>query len=89
MDMGKVEDWLSAVPSKATRKTYRAGLKKFEEFYGNGIEALIGKSGEETGKIIDKFYVWLKEPIHTIKGQPNQAHGQNTCRNVVNAPIQF
>ena len=57
--MGKVEDWLSAVPAKATRKTYKAGIKKFEEFYGNGIETLIGKSGEETGRIIDKFYVWL------------------------------
>jgi hypothetical protein len=70
MDMGKVEDWLSAVPSKATRKTCKAGLKKFEIFYGNGVETLIGKSGEESGKIVDKFYVWLKEPIHIINGKP-------------------
>ena len=33
MDMAKVDDWLSAIPSKYTRKTYRSGLKKFEQFY--------------------------------------------------------
>lgn len=79
MDMGKVEDWLSAVPSKYTRKTYKAGIRKFEEFYQQGIETLIGKSPEETGHVIDKFYIWLKD----------RGHGQNTCRNLVNSPIQF
>ena len=29
----KIDDWLSAIPSKQTRKCYRAGIKKFEEFY--------------------------------------------------------
>lgn len=76
--MVKIEDWLSAIPSKYTRKSYKAGIKKFEEFYGQGIENLIGKSGEETGRVIEKFYVWLREK-----------HGQNTCRNLVNSPIQF
>jgi hypothetical protein len=75
----KVNDWLSAVPSPQTQKTYEAGIKKFEEFYGQGIETLIGKSGEETGHTIEKFYVWLKE----------KGHGQNTCRNLINSPIQF
>lgn len=79
MDMGKVEDWLSAVPSKYTRKTHKAGIRKFEEFYQQGIETLIGKSPEETGHVIDKFYTWLKD----------RGHGQNTCRNLVNSPIQF
>ena len=79
MDMTKVNDWLSAIPSKYTRKTYKAGIKKFEKFYGEGIETLIEKSNIETGKIITKFYVWLKE----------KGHGQNTCRNLVNSPIQF
>jgi hypothetical protein len=36
-------------------------------------------SDEEAGHVIDKFYVWLKE----------QGHPQNTCRNVVNCPIQY
>jgi len=71
MDMARIKDWLDAIPSPYTRKTYKAGIKKFEEFYGKGIETLIGKSGEETGRIIEKFYVWLKE----------KGHGQNTCRN--------
>ena len=79
MDMTRIDDWLSAIPSPYTRKSYKAGIKKFEEFYGNGIETLIGKSGEEAGRAIEKFYVWLKD-----KGR-----GQNTCRNLVNSPIQF
>jgi integrase len=79
MDMAKVDDWLSAIPSPYTRKTYKAGIKRFEEFYGEGIETLIGKSGEEAGRTIEKFFVWLKE----------KGHGQNTCRNLVNSPIQF
>jgi integrase len=79
MDMGKVEEWLSAVPSKYTKKTYKAGIRKFEEFYQQGIETLIGKSPEETGHVIDRFYVWLQE----------KGHGQNTRRNVVNSAIQF
>lgn len=79
MDMTKVNDWLSAIPSPYTRKSYKAGIKKFEVFYGKGIETLIEKTGRETGRIIEKFYVWLKE----------QGHGQNTCRNFINSPIQF
>jgi integrase len=79
MDMAKIDDWLSAIPSPYTRKTYKAGIKKFEAFYGEGIETLIKKTERETGRIIEKFYVWLKD----------NGHGQNTCRNLVNSPIQF
>jgi hypothetical protein len=39
MDMAKMEDWLSALPSKYPRKTYKSGIKKFEEFYGKPIES--------------------------------------------------
>jgi integrase len=77
MDMGKVEDWLSAIPSKYTRKSYKHGILKFEEFYGKGIETLI--KSEESGKTIEKYYAWLKE----------KGYVQNSCRNLVNAPIQF
>jgi integrase len=77
MDMAKVEDWLEGIPSPQTRKSYKNGLKKFEEYYGKGIETLIGS--DEAGKTVEKFYVWLKD-----KGHP-----QNTCRNLTNAPIQF
>jgi hypothetical protein len=65
-DMAKIEDWLGPIPSKQTRKTYRNGIKKFEEFYGKPIETLIGSN--DAGKTIEKFYVWLK-----------QKHPQNTC----------
>jgi integrase len=77
MDMAKVEDWLEGIPSPQTRKSYKNGLKKFEEYYGKGIETLIGS--EDAGKTVEKFYVWMKD-----KGHP-----QNTCRNMTNAPIQF
>jgi integrase len=77
MDMGKVEDWLSAIPSKYTRKSYKHGIQKFEEFYGKGIETLI--KSEESGKTVEKFYAWLKE----------KGYCQNSCRSLVNAPIQF
>ena len=47
MDMAKMEDWLSALPSKYTRKTYKSGIKKFEEFYGKSIESLLNLIDEE------------------------------------------
>jgi len=59
MDMGKVEGWLSTIPSKYTRKDYKHRIQKFEEFYRKGTETLI--KSEESGKTIEKFYAWLKE----------------------------
>ena len=50
MDMSKVQDWLEGIPSKNTRKSYRHGIEKFEEFYGQGIETLI--KSENAGKVI-------------------------------------
>jgi integrase len=79
MDMAKVEDWLSAIPSKYTRKTYKSGIRKFEQFYEKPIENMLNLSDEETGHTVEKFYVWLKE----------KGHGQNTCRNLINSPIQY
>jgi integrase len=77
MDMAKVQDWLEGIPSPQTRKNYKNGLRKFEEYYGKGIETLIGS--DEAGRVVEKFYVSMKD-----KGSP-----QNTCRNMTNAPIQF
>jgi integrase len=79
MDMARIDDWLSAIPSKYTRKTYKSGIKKFEEFYRKPIEDLFILSDEETGHIIEKFYAWLKD----------KGHGQNTCRNLINSPLQY
>jgi len=77
MDMVKVEDWLSGIPSIYTRKSYMSGIKKFEnEFYHKPIETLI--KSPEAGKVVEQFYCWIREK-----------HGQNTARNVVNSVIQF
>jgi integrase len=77
MDMKLVEDWLSGIPSKYTRKSYKSGIKKFEnEYYHKPIETLI--KSPDAGKVVEQFYCWLRE-----------RHGQNTCRNVVNSVIQF
>jgi len=75
--MAKVQDWLSTIPSPYTKKNYVSGLRKFEFFYSNPVETLIGS--EDAGRIIEEFFVWLKE-----QGRP-----QNSCRNLVNAPMQF
>lgn len=75
--MGKLEDWLSTLPSPQTRKNYRNGIKKFEQFFGKGIETLIGS--QDAGVIIERYFAWLK----------NKGHPQNTRRNLVNSAIQF
>ena len=77
--MVKVNDWLESIPSKQTRKCYKNGVKKFEEFYQKPIETALLLSDEECGHIIEKFYAWL-----TDKGAP-----QNTKRNVVNCAVQY
>jgi integrase len=77
-DMAKMEDWLEAIPSPQTRKNYRNGIRRFEEFYKKPIESLLELSDIDLGHIIEKFYSYLKEN-----------HPQNTCRNLVNCPIQY
>jgi integrase len=77
MDMAKIDDWLSTIPSEQTRKSYRCGIRRFEEFYQKPVETLI--NSQDAGKTMEKFYVWLK----------NKGKSQNTCRTTTNAPIQF
>jgi len=77
-DMSKVNDWLGTIPSPQTQKNYRNGIRRFEEFYQKPIESLLGLDDTELGHIIEKFYSHLK-----------QNHPQNTCRNLVNCPIQY
>jgi integrase len=76
--MGKMNDWLGTIPSPQTRKNYRNGIRRFEEFYQKPIESLLEFSDTELGHIMEKFYSYLKE-----------SHPQNTCRNLVNCPIQY
>lgn len=75
--MGKMEDFLSTIQSSQTRKSYKHGIKKCEEFLGGPIEDLLGSA--EAGKKIEKFFVWLKSNDYT----------QNSARNMVNGPIQY
>lgn len=77
MDMAKLDDFLATIQSPSTRKSYRNGIMKLEEFLGKPIETLIGSS--DAGKTVEKFFVWLK----------NKGHTQNTARNLVNGGIQY
>ena len=54
------------------------GIRRFEEFYQKPIESLLEPDDTELGHIIEKFYSRLRE-----------RHPQNTCRNLVNCPIQY
>jgi hypothetical protein len=58
-ELTKLEDFLSAVPSKNTRKNYLNGISKFEEYVGRSIETLLPGNGQ--GRIIEKYFIWLKE----------------------------
>ena len=78
MEMSKVNDWLEGIPSKATRKSYLNGIKTFEEFYGKGVETLIGN--KDAGKVVEKFFSWMKD---------TKGYKQNTARVKANAVIQF
>jgi len=50
--MQKMEDWLGEIPSPSTRKNYRHGIKKFEEWHREPIENLLNLSDEESGHIV-------------------------------------
>ena len=76
-ELTKLEDFLSAVPSKLTRKNYRNGIKKFGEYLGKPIESLL--SGDGQGRIVEKYFIWLKE----------RGYKQNSARALTNGPIQF
>lgn len=77
LTMGKIDDWLSTIPSKHTRKNYVNGVSKFETWFGDSITKLI-KQDKEATRAVERFFVHLKEQ-----------HPQNTARNVTNAAIQF
>ena len=55
MDIAKIDNLLSSIPSPHTRKNYNAGNEKFEKYFGNEIEPIIGS--DDVGKTIDKWVV--------------------------------
>jgi len=76
--LGKLEDFLETIPSKQTRKSYKNGISRMEEYLGHSIIRLI--KAPDASKKTEKFFIWLKE----VKG-----YSQNTCRNFVNGAVQF
>jgi hypothetical protein len=56
-DMAKMEDWLGTIPSPQTRKNYRNGIRRFEEFYKKPIESLLEFSDMELGHISSCFFL--------------------------------
>jgi len=77
MNMEKILEFFSVIQSPKTRKSYKHGIKVFEEFLKKPIESLIGT--EDQGRKIEQFYVYLK----------NKGYTQNSCRNLVNGAIQY
>lgn len=76
--MTELEDFLETIPSKNTKRSYKNGIKRMEEFLGYSLTKLI--KSPEASKQITKFYSWLKN---------ERRYSQNTCRNLVNGPVQF
>jgi len=73
-----LEDFLETIPSKNTKRSYRNGIMRMEEFLGHSLTKLI--RSPEASKQITKFYSWLKN---------EKGYSQNSCRNLVNGPVQF
>lgn len=74
--MYMVEEFLESLVSDATRKSYRRGLMKFEEYYGKEAKFLL--RDKDPSKIIERFYVWLRKK-----------YSQNSCRALTNPIIQY
>lgn len=74
--MYMVKEFLESLVSDATRKSYRRGLKKFEEYYGKEAKFLL--RDKDPSKIIERFYVWLRKK-----------YTQNSCRALTNPIIQY
>lgn len=68
--------FLESLTSKATRKSYDYGLRKFEEFYGKDAKFLLKE--KDPGKTIERFYVWVRK-----------SYSQNSARAIVNPIIQY
>lgn len=77
--------------SKNTYKEYRGGIAKFCEWYKKTPDQVLEErrqnwiSGDlfrkkAFARTIERFHKWLLEPIHTIKGKPNQKYSINSAR---------
>ena len=74
--MYMVKEFLESLVSEQTRRSYKRGLAKFEEYYGKSAKFLLKE--KDSGKTIERFYVWLRKK-----------YSQNSCRALVNPIIQY
>jgi integrase len=79
MNMDRVNEWLSTLPSKSTRKNYEIAVKTFESFLKADVETVMNQDDVSLGHVIERYFVWLKE----------QEKPQNTVRTLVNGTLQF
>lgn len=71
-----MKSFLESLVSDQTRRSYKRGLEKFTEFYKKGPKGVLKE--KDAGKIIEKFYVWLRKK-----------YTQNSCRALTNPIIQY
>lgn len=71
-----MKSFLESLVSEQTRRSYKRGLAKFEEYYGKSAKFLLKE--KDSGKTIERFYVWLRKK-----------YSQNSCRALVNPIIQY
>lgn len=71
-----METYLEALVSPQTRRSYKAGLAKFLEFYGKDLKSFLNE--KDHGKIIERYYVWLRKK-----------YTKNSCRALTNPIIQY
>lgn len=74
--MYSMKSFMESRVSEQTRRSYKRGLAKFEEYYGKSAKFLLEE--KDPGKTIEKFYVWLRKK-----------YSQNSCRALVNPIIQY
>ncbi|MCJ7635091.1 tyrosine-type recombinase/integrase, partial [Candidatus Bathyarchaeota archaeon] len=79
VSMEKLNDWLSAIPSPQTRKSYKNGIKQFEKYLGEDIDSVTSQDDVTLGHTLEKFYVALKD----------SGKKQNTCRATFNGVLQY
>ena len=84
-------NYVKDTKSENTYKEYKKGIEKFCEWYGKTPNEVLEVRRQDwtSGDLVqkkrfvrelEKFHKWLLQPIHTIKGKPNQAYSINSAR---------
>jgi len=89
-----VEYFLNYVKNSKSNNTYREykrGIEAFCEWYDKTANEVLEERRQDwiSGDLVrkkrftrelEKFHKWLTEPVHTIRGKPNQAYSINSAR---------